>query len=284
MNQIENIMALADDHADWREAKGQDHIASKQSRQALRAAIEQALTPGEPVAQLGDGVLWCDTCRSVQETTHHTNPNDRDVWCKGEAKWLQGPFYTTPLAPQPQPKQEPQLTLETAPPGTKAPSFGGGAWMKTERGWQWNGGTRSPGSTFPRPGGDWDGRLIAPQQQPEKRPQNCGTGFCSCIECPYPDHFPEAGKMIEPFGYFRSTLGGWEDCAETDDGARPLYEAPQPDHFADAGKPMEREWVDLPPEEIKALANLPGAGRERTAIEMAYAVQAKLRERNGWQA
>ena len=54
----------------------------------------------EPVAQLGDGVLWCDTCRSVQETIHHTSPNDRDVWCKGEAAWLQGPFYTTPPAAQ----------------------------------------------------------------------------------------------------------------------------------------------------------------------------------------
>ncbi len=43
---------------------------------------------------------------------------------------------------------------------------------------------------------------------------------------------------------------------------------------------MEREWVDLTYEEIKALANLPGADRERTAIEMAYAVQAKLREKN----
>jgi hypothetical protein len=95
-----------------------------------------------------------------------------------------------------------------------------------------------------------------------------------------PDHFPDARKMMEPFGYFRSTLGGWEDCAETDEGARPLYEAPQPDHFADAGKPIEREWVDLLPEEIRALANLPGAGRERTAVEMAYAVQAKLREKN----
>ena len=52
----------------------------------------------EPVAQLGDGVLWCDTCRSVTASTHHSNPNDRDVWCEGEAKWLQGPFYTTPPA------------------------------------------------------------------------------------------------------------------------------------------------------------------------------------------
>jgi hypothetical protein len=66
----------------------------------------------EPVAQLGDGVLWCDTCRSVQETIHHTSPNDRDVWCKGEAAWLQGPFYTTPPAAPVQPVQEPVAWLK----------------------------------------------------------------------------------------------------------------------------------------------------------------------------
>lgn len=30
----------------------------------------------------------------------------------------------------------------------------------------------------------------------------------------------------EPFGYFRSEPFGWTDCAETDDGAIPLYERP----------------------------------------------------------
>jgi hypothetical protein len=30
----------------------------------------------------------------------------------------------------------------------------------------------------------------------------------------------------EPIGYFRSMPFGWEDCAETDDGAMPLYELP----------------------------------------------------------
>lgn len=29
---------------------------------------------------------------------------------------------------------------------------------------------------------------------------------------------------IEPFGYFRALPCGWEDCAETDEGARPLYD------------------------------------------------------------
>lgn len=49
------------------------------------------------------------------------------------------------------------LTLETAPVGTTARSINGGHWFKTERGWKWPG-----GSTFPRPGGDWHGELIAP--------------------------------------------------------------------------------------------------------------------------
>ncbi len=44
MSQIEHIMALADSFAEYR-----DHSEYVHARQALRAAIEQALTPGEPV-------------------------------------------------------------------------------------------------------------------------------------------------------------------------------------------------------------------------------------------
>jgi hypothetical protein len=62
------------------------------------AAKAEMQTEQKPVAQLGDGVFWCDTCRSVQEAVHHSDPNERDVWCKGDVKWLQGPFYTTPPA------------------------------------------------------------------------------------------------------------------------------------------------------------------------------------------
>ncbi|WP_158534264.1 hypothetical protein [Paracidovorax avenae] len=54
-----------------------------------------------------------------------------------------------------------ELTLETAPLGTKAPSAEGGAWCKTAKGWKWNG-PGGHGSTFPRPGADWDGRLLPP--------------------------------------------------------------------------------------------------------------------------
>ena len=40
----------------------------------------------------------------------------------------------------------------------------------------------------------------------------------------------------EPFGYFRALPFGWEDCAETDDGAIPLYEHPA---IMIAGKDMQ---------------------------------------------
>lgn len=42
-------------------------------------------------------------------------------------------------------------------------------------------------------------------------------------------------STAEPFGYFRADPFGWTDCAETDEGAKALYEAaPQqaPDHAA----------------------------------------------------
>lgn len=52
---------------------------------------------------------------------------------------------------------EVQDKLKSAPLGTKAPAFGGGAWVKTEYGWKW-----PMGSTFPRPGGDWTGELLYP--------------------------------------------------------------------------------------------------------------------------
>lgn len=58
-------------------------------------------------------------------------------------------------------KQESKLTLENAPIGTQAPAIGGGSWTKTERGWMWG----SNGSTFPRPGGDWNGVLVPPVQE-----------------------------------------------------------------------------------------------------------------------
>jgi hypothetical protein len=81
---------------------------------------------------------------------------------------------------------------------------------------------------------------------------------------------------------------GWYEESEAYEYLMPLehdptHWMPLPAGPDTAPQPPQQtaEWADLPPEEIKALVNLPGAGRPRTAIEMAYAVQAKLREKNG---
>ena len=44
--------------------------------------------------------------------------------------------------------------------GTKAHAYTGGAWLRTERGWQWNGHTDWPGGTFPTPGADAIGECV----------------------------------------------------------------------------------------------------------------------------
>jgi len=61
-------------------------------------------------------------------------------------------------------KCDARLTLKNAPIGTLAPAIGGGAWCKVGSGWKWNG-PDGAGSTFPRPGGDWNGNLIAPSEE-----------------------------------------------------------------------------------------------------------------------
>ena len=44
--------------------------------------------------------------------------------------------------------------------------------------------------------------------------------------------------------------------------------------------PAQREWVGLTNAEIAELKILPGENRERTATEMAFAIEAKLKEKN----
>lgn len=61
------------------------------------------------------------------------------------------------------------MTLGEAPVGTLAPSIHGGAWCKTAYGWQWNGHRKTgKGSTFPRPGADWNGQLLTPASSESK--------------------------------------------------------------------------------------------------------------------
>lgn len=80
MNTVDTIMELADDYAGWREAKGQDHPASAEARQALRAAIEQALAGAE------EPVAWAEEAAEVSD----------EAWAG---------IRPRPATPQPQPKQ-----------------------------------------------------------------------------------------------------------------------------------------------------------------------------------
>jgi len=55
---------------------------------------------------------------------------------------------------------------------------------------------------------------------------------------------PANGDTASPFGYFRAEPFGWTKCAESDEGARPLYEAP----------PVQEARVPLSDEQADAIA------------------------------
>jgi hypothetical protein len=58
-------------------------------------------------------------------------------------------------------------------------------------------------------------QALAAQPAPvQKRPQNCGTGYCSCIECVMEPAVPDAFGTRE--GEHPQYVQGWNDCrAET---------------------------------------------------------------------
>jgi len=67
-----------------------------------------------------------------------------------------------------------------------------------------------------------------------------------------------------PFGYFKAEPFGWTDCAETDEGARPLYE-----------HPPRREWVGLTDDEIWEISQ-----NNANECEYVRAIEVKLKEKN----
>lgn len=68
-----------------------------------------------------------------------------------------------------------------------------------------------------------------------------------------------------PFGYFKAEPFGWTDCAETDEGARPLYE-----------HPPHREWVGLTMDELATLV----VKTVGYPIKLAESIEAKLKEKH----
>jgi hypothetical protein len=69
----------------------------------------------------------------------------------------------------------------------------------------------------------------------------------------------------EPFGYFKAEPFGWTDCAETDEGAKALYEAPP-----------KREWVGLTDDELADI----WYKESLDWMEFARAHEAALKEKN----
>ena len=90
-----------------------------------------------------------------------------------------------------------------------------------------------------------------PQQQVQKRPQNCGTGYCSCVECLFEPEQPEQDQKPPVKTY----------C-----GGKPNYCMP--------------EWVGLTEEEIKALPQWFPSHETAAVLPLIRAVEAKLREKN----
>ena len=135
--------------------------------------------------------------------------------------------------------------------------------------------------------------------KPQKRPQNCGTGYCSCIECLFEQ--PEQ----EPVAYIHRHGNHWEVSERflcDDEKARgwteePLYTSPQP-----ASKPLPEDYTAMEQAltrlqkryaELEGKASKPWVGlteQERNDLEdycemiigkAAFeAIEAKLKEKN----
>ena len=118
------------------------------------------------------------------------------------------------------------------------------------------------------------------EQPAQQRPQNCGTGYCSCIECLFDPEQP--AQQQEPV-ITKNEKGltlhvGWDDLP----AGTKLYTSP----------PASKPWVGLTDEEMRDLEKQFNAERVRTSDEeylVIYpgdywawqrAIEAKLREKN----
>lgn len=77
----------------------------------------------------------------------------------------------------------------------------------------------------------------------------------------------------EPFGYFRAMPFGWEQCAETDEGAKALYEHPAPIAL-EAPKDNQIAALVNKVRDIARMFHGHQSLRERIAIELVPALKA----------
>ena len=106
------------------------------------------------------------------------------------------------------------------------------------------------------------------KQEPLKRPPNCGTGYCSCIECPYEPVKQEPVAVVDEIGKRLDGTNIFNAIGKVDVG-QPLYAAPVSE---------KREWVDLTCQEVTALIMEGAAGGGWQGF--AERVQAAYKEKN----
>lgn len=133
-------------------------------------------------------------------------------------------------------------------------------------------------------------RLAQPEQQTQQRPPNCGTSYCSCIECVMEPEQPEqsrAEKMRdagytrrptlreiasedeqpeqEPVAWrYRGNLHEFDPSDWAEGPVTPLYTTPP-----------RREWVGLTDAELAEFSEA-----ELGAYDLCLEVEAKLKEKN----
>ena len=100
--------------------------------------------------------------------------------------------------------------------------------------------------------------------KPQKRPQNCGTGYCSCIECVMEPAQQEPVAWIVEFENGEQELHF--EAQSVGEKNTPLYTSPQ----------AQRTWVGLTDEEIDDIYQ--GVGRND--LMLVREAEAELRKKN----
>ena len=112
--------------------------------------------------------------------------------------------------------------------------------------------------------------LAQPEQEPvQKRPQNCGSGYCSCIECVMELEQEPTWWLVEYNEWAREFVAKKPEVSIAVKKVTPLYTTPP-----------KREWVGLTDEEIYDSYNEPRSDSEMVAF--AREVEAKLKAVNGF--
>lgn len=118
--------------------------------------------------------LYCSADMIVDsECTSAAQAGQCDVYQQNAAT-QQAPVGVMAVDPLNDRSRDSDDRLRDAPTGTRAPAIGGGAWCKVAHGWKWNG-PNGGGGTFPRPGGDWTGKLVLEQAWLDANPHHART-------------------------------------------------------------------------------------------------------------